>query len=245
MAMFKETVSMLRRMVAGHPREDADGVAVAEERRVRVRYPSGAQTSLVLVNGTEHPRLSGRVRNISRGGINLLVPEGFEPGSMLGIDLPSPDGHSSYTVLACVVHATARPGGEWAVGCTFAQELTDAELRAFGGQRQKPSAPDDQRTWVRFPCRVRAACQVVADPPEAPWPAEVLDLSPSGIGLRVERPVEPGTLLNVDLHDAAGRLTTSMLACVVHVTDPDGEGGRALGCNFIRELSEQEIQALL
>jgi hypothetical protein len=242
--MFKQTVSMLRRMVTGHPHSEDGAQAVAEERRVRVRYPSSAQTTLLLVNGTEHPRLSGRVRNISRGGINLVVPQSFEPGSMLGIDLPSPDGHSSYTVLACVVHVTPQPAGEWGVGCTFSQELTDAELGAFGGQRQKPSAPDDQRTWVRFPCRVKAACQVVSDPPEAPWPVDVLDLSPSGIGLSVERPIDPGTLLNVDLQDGAGRITTSMLACVVHVTDRE-DGGRVLGCNFIRELSEQELNALL
>jgi hypothetical protein len=242
--MFKQTVSMLRRMVTGTPQAAEGGLAVAEERRVRVRYPSSAEATLALVNGTEHPRLSGRVRNVSRGGINLVVPHHFEPGTMLGIDLPAPDGGPCSTVLACVIHASEAPGGEWALGCTFSQELTDAELWAFGGQRQKPSAPDDQRTWVRFPCRVRAACQVVADPPEAAWPAEVLDISPSGIGLGVGRPIEPGTLLNLDLQDPAGRITTSMLACVVHVTDREG-GGRALGCNFIRELSEQELQALL
>jgi hypothetical protein len=237
--MFKETVSLLRRMVTRR-----DTPAPTEDRRVRVRYPSNAETTLQHLNGVPQPRLSGRVRNISRGGIGLVVPRQFEPGAMLAVDLPSPEGQSSYTVLACVVHVSARPGGEWAVGCTFAQELTDAELRAFGGQRQKPSTPDDQRNWVRFPGRVKAACQVVSAVAEPAWAAEVLDISPSGIGLIVERPIETGTLLTLDLQDAAGRIRTSMLACVVHVTDRDG-GRRALGCNFIRELSEQELHALL
>jgi hypothetical protein len=242
--MFKETVSLLRRMVTRQPQGEAGVQDLVEERRVRVRYPSGALTKFQPVNGVEHPPLSARVRNVSRGGINLLVPERLEPGSMLSIDLPSPDGDTPCTVLACIVHVSAQPDGEWAVGCTFSQELSDAELRVFGGQRRKPSAPDDQRNWVRFPCRVKAACQVVTETPEPPWPAEVLDLSPSGIGLRVERPIETGALLNLDLHDADGRIATSMLACVVHVTGPEN-GQLSLGCNFIRELSEQELEALL
>jgi hypothetical protein len=35
-----------------------------------------------------------------------------------------------------------------------------------------------------------------------------------------------------------------MLACVVHATEPEA-GRRSLGCNFIRELSDEELQALL
>lgn len=162
-------------MMAGNA-PGVGGQVGADDRRVRVRYPSGAQTTFQPLNGVVQPRHPARVRNISRSGINLIVPRGFEPGGMLSIDLPDPDGKSSYTVLACVVHASALPDGQWSVGCTFSQELTDAELRAFGGQRQKPDAPDDQRTWVRFACRVRARCQVVKATPEPAWPVEVLDI---------------------------------------------------------------------
>jgi hypothetical protein len=241
--MFRETVSRLRRMVTGERPSEPAG-QTAEERRVRIRYPCSAQATYQPVNGVAHPRHAARVRNISRSGINLIVRKPVEPGGMLSLDLPAPDGGSTYTVLACVVHAAVQGEGEWSLGCTFSQELTDAELEAFGGQRQKPSAPEDQRCWVRFPCRVRATCQVVKAVSEPAWPVEVFDISPSGIGLRVERAIETGTLLNLDLQDAAGRITTTMLACVVHVTGPEG-GKRGLGCNFIRELSEEELQALL
>jgi len=237
--MFQRTVSMLRRMMAG-----SGGEALAEERRVGVRYPCAVQTTLQPVNGAEPVRLSGRVRNISRGGISLVVPHAFESGDLIGVDLPSPDSDATYTVLACVIHATAQPGGEWVVGCTFAQELSEAELRAFGGKRRKSPAPEDQRTWVRYPCRVKATCQLVSAAPAEPWPVEVLDISPRGIGLRVERPVETGALLSLDLQDTAGRVTTSMLACVVHAAEPQ-DGRRALGCNFIRELTDEELRALL
>jgi hypothetical protein len=239
--MFERAVSMFRRMMAG---PDGEAPALAEEQRVRVRYPCTVRTTLHPVNGAEPVRLSGRVRNISRGGINLMVAREFEPGDMLGVDLPAPDSDATYTVLACVVHATSLPGGEWAVGCTFAQELSDGDLRAFGGRRRKSPAPEDQRTWVRFPCRVKATCQLVGGAPEAPWPVEVVDISPSGIGLRVERDLEPGALLSLDLQDPSGEVRTSILACVVHIAEPAG-GRRALGCNFIRELSDAELQAVL
>jgi hypothetical protein len=196
------------------------------------------------VNGAAPERLSGRVRNISRGGISLVVPRAFDPGDVLGVDLPAPDGDGSYTVLACVTHASSEPGGEWVVGCTFTQELSDAELRAFGGRRRRSPAPEDPRAWVRFPCRVKATCRLASAAPGPGWPAEVLNISPTGIGLRVERDLEPGTLLSLDLQDPAGRVTTTMLACVVHVTGPEA-GRRSLGCNFIRELTDEELRALL
>jgi hypothetical protein len=242
--MFKETVSKLRRLMTGEPSAAEGAPPAAEERRVRVRYPSNAQTTFQARNGVPQPRDAARVRNISRSGISLVVGRRFEPGNMLSVDLPAPDGRTTNTVLACVIHATPQGEGEWTVGCTFAQELSDGVLQAFGGQRRKPSAPDDQRSWVRFPCRVKATCQVVRDIPEAPWAVEVLNISPSGIGLRVDRAIDNGTLLNLDLQHPAGQITTSMLACVVHVTDLGG-GLRSLGCNFIRELSEDELQALL
>jgi hypothetical protein len=75
------------------------------------------------------------------------------------------------------------------------------------------------------------------------WSAEVLDISPNGMGLLVNRPVEVGTLLNIDLEGGTGRGITTILACVVHVTPRDGQ--YSLGCNFIRELSEEELKVLV
>jgi c-di-GMP-binding flagellar brake protein YcgR len=234
--MFKRTVSMLKQLVGGGP--------PLEERRVRVRYPANLETTLEPVNGTESIRLSGRVRNISANGINLVVPHHFEPGSMLGIELPGTLGQPSYRVLACVVHATATAEGQWALGCTFARELGDDDLRQFGVVRQKPATPDDSRIWMRFPCDVKALCQVVAEPQTEPWPARVLNISPTGIGLLVARAIDTGTLLSLELQGPAEPSAHTMLACVVHVTvSPDGQW--ALGCNFIRELSEAELQALV
>ena len=56
--------------------------------------------------------------------------------------------------------------------------------------------------------------------------------------------LEAGALVNVDLLDKTGRIVRTMLACVVH-TSKRADGAYAVVCNFIRELSEQDLQALL
>jgi hypothetical protein len=234
--MFKRTVSMLKRLVS--PRRPE------EERRVRLRYPANLATTLVPINGADAVRLSGRVRNISGTGLNLVVGRRFEPGSLLSLELPGAEGQPSHSVLACVVHATQVAEGEWALGCTFSRDVGDDVLRQLGGMRQKPVTVDDSRAWMRFPCDVKARCQVVAHPQAEPWPVQVLNLSPTGIGLLVSRAINTGTLLSLELQGHADGTAHTMLACVVHVTvQPDGQW--ALGCNFIRELSEAELQALV
>jgi hypothetical protein len=145
-------------------------------------------------------------------------------------------------VLAYIMHATPQADGRWMVGCTFSAELTDDELHGFGARREKP-AEDDQRSWVRFPCPVQASYQVVREVECPAHPAQVADISPSGLGLLVGKPVEVGTLLSVDLHGPGERGTLTILASVIRVTSRADEW--LLGCSFIRELSEEELQALL
>jgi hypothetical protein len=241
--MFERTASLWRRMV-GKEAQPAEAVPrKAEERRVGLRYPASGQTTVQPVNGAGPGRLPARLRNISRGGINLLVDRALEPGALLSVDLPGGEGRPTQAVLACVVHVRPHGAGEWAIGCTFSQELADGDLRAFGARREKPPASDDQRDWVRVPCDVRASCRVVPAAAEEPWTACVLNVSPSGIGLLADHAVENGALVNIELQGSAGQAPLSILACVVHIQERDG-GSRALGCNFIRELTDAELRAL-
>jgi hypothetical protein len=239
--MFHRTVSLLRRMVS---RPSGSSGALEEDRRAWGRYASTVETTFREVSVAPGEKRPAQVDNISRGGIRLVAPHRPEPGTMLAVDLPGPEGRPPYTVLACVVHVAERGTGLWGLGCTFSQELSDDELRAFGARRARPPAPDDQRTWARFPCRATATYRVPLKPEQPDTPVEVVNVSPTGIGLLAGLEVEMGTLLSLDLNDAEGQPAGTMLACVVHVTP--GDGGRwALGCNFIRELSELELNALL
>jgi hypothetical protein len=238
--MFENTVSFLKRLVGGRPQPEAAG----EERRVRLRLPSSVQTVVHSTNGAEPLQLPARVRNVSRGGINLVLDRPFEPGSIVSIELPGQEGQTASTVLACVVHATPAGDGGWSVGCTFSRELSDADLAEFGARREKPPAPGDGRSWVRFSCSVQAVCDTVPANGRAPEAVQVINLSPSGVGLMVPRQIETGSMLSLELRSPSGRHACTMLACVVHASGRDS-GNWALGCNFIRELTDQEMQTLL
>src|SRR5262245_12712294 len=116
--MFRRMLNLWRLIRVGSevPREET---AVAEEdRRVWLRHPSSAQAVVQPVGAISDTRLSARVANVSRGGINLLLDRPLQPGSMVSIELPGSTPENSSTVLACVVHLRDQGAGEWSAGCT-------------------------------------------------------------------------------------------------------------------------------
>lgn len=242
--MLERTYSFCRRLV-GLPTQEAPegGTMTEEDRRVWVRYPADVETTAQPAQGPEEARLAARVCDVSRGGINLVVEREFQPGELLSVELPAAQLGKTYSVLACVVRVGRPPEGGWSLGCIFSRELTDDDLQGLGARREK-HPPADQRTWVRFPVVVRATYQLVSAGDPTDFPAEVLNVSASGVGLVVGQPVETGALLSVSLHGAAGKPGRTILACVVHA-GPHEPGGWALGCNFIRELSEEDLEALV
>ncbi len=105
--------------------------ATMRERRVWVRYLCNLPTSChpLLTKDTEC--WSGRVQNLSRGGLNLVVSRRFEPGTLLQIELQGPRDPEPRTVLARVVHARPCDANHWALGCSFPWELGEELLRAL------------------------------------------------------------------------------------------------------------------
>jgi c-di-GMP-binding flagellar brake protein YcgR len=238
--MLDRTFRFWRRLV-GRPGKSKGAAAEEAERRVWVRYPANLQTTLQAAQAPEE-RLSARVGDISRGGIKLVVQRPLQTGELLSVELPCGD-EAAQTVLACIVRVEALPDGEWSVGCTFSRELGDDDLEGFGARRVR-NDPSDQRLWMRFPCNIRATVQKVASPESPAEAARVLNISATGIGILVPQLIDTGALLSVELQPAGGKEPRTMLACVVHV-NPQANGEFALGCNFIRELTEQDLQTLL
>jgi hypothetical protein len=243
--MFERTVSFWKRLLGQEPKAGG-GTALKqaeEDRRVWVRFPADLETTVQTAANGPPVRLPARVRDVSLGGVSLAIGRAFDPGDLLSVELPGATEQSRCKVLACVVHVTPAGGGEWIVGCTFSRELSEADLEAFGARRERHS-PTDQRTWMRFACDVKARYQPVGGESVPQKPANVINVSASGVGLLVPENIETGTLLSVELQAARGSFTRTMLACVVHATaQPDG--GWALGCNFIRSLSSEDLKALL
>jgi c-di-GMP-binding flagellar brake protein YcgR len=242
--MFAKTFSFWRRLVHTAPSTNVSPSATAHEnRRLWVRYSADldAQVQLPPQNGSR--RVPVHVRDISLGGASLETGQRFQCGQMVTLELPT-QANQTRTVLACVVRCQAVSQDSWTVGCVFSRELSSADLESFGAKRVEHEA-EDQRRWQRFDCRIHAEYQVVGgDPDMPPAPAEVLNISASGIGLQVSEPLLAGSLINLDLCDQLGKPVRSILACIVHTTTRSS-GESAIGCNFIRELTEDELKSLL
>jgi hypothetical protein len=241
-AMFERIRSLCRQFLGGGSDSPATD-RPEDERRIWVRYPSTAEAVVKPMSNGVNTRLSARVRNVSRGGIGLLVNKEFRPGEMISLELPRSSEEETSTVLACVIHVNPAGEKQWSLGCTFSEELDEESLTAFGARKEKPSKPEN-RAWKRFGCQVQATCTLVSTPGAPGWPAQVVNISAGGIGLEVTQPVESGALLSLNLSSLGGTGARTILACVVHVISRTS-GEWVLGCNFIHELSEADLNALL
>jgi hypothetical protein len=102
---------------------------------------------------------------------------------------------------------------------------------------------DDCRAVERHHCEVPTTCQ----PPSAwrkdPWPATIRNISTGGMCLSLNRRFERGSGLAIELPADDG--TTSTVLARVKYVNSDPDGGWLLGCSFISELSDEEVEQVL
>jgi hypothetical protein len=171
--------------------------------------------------------------------LNLTVEQPIESGTFLWVQIlvqnaPGP-------ILVRVIHSREKPDGSWSLGCAFARELSESDLRTIRAKRQRP-CPSDKRVWLRFPCSL--ATSYLTDDHAAPLSAKIINSSAGGLGLLVDREIPQGSLLNVELPRPQGRAARSVLVRVVHVRGKPG-GYWILGCAFAKELAAAELLAVL
>jgi len=78
----------------------------------------------------------------------------------------------------------------------------------------------------------------------APRRAQILNLSPLGIGLALDARLEPGTLLQLRLRSDPAQVPVAILASVVYMS-AGRQGEWVVGCTFSRELSDADLARLL
>ncbi|HJT78715.1 MAG TPA: PilZ domain-containing protein [Gemmataceae bacterium] len=100
------------------------------------------------------------------------------------------------------------------------------------------------RAWVRHAPRRETPCCLTSLSEDERWPAKLLDLSTGGVGLWLERPVDLGRFVLVELVSASGVFSRLLLTRVAHLS-PHPEGGYVLGGEFIGELPEAEVRFLV
>jgi c-di-GMP-binding flagellar brake protein YcgR len=245
--MFGGTFYLWQRLVRRRQPRAPGETTARNNRRLWLRYVSDCETRVRLDGHAKAERVSVRLRDVSAGGASLITDRAFEPGQILSLEVPCAADGEVELMLACVIHASQQKDGQWFVGCAFSRELTSADLEKFGAGKVTP-ANEDQRSVIRHDCALEATYRRVAADngrtDDQTFTAQVLNISSSGVGLLINDPVEPGELINVTLHDRHGQPVREILACVVHSTRR-ANGQLTIGCNFIRELADDELEALV
>ena len=88
--------------------------------------------------GGREIKWQARVRDVSSGGLGLVLQRRFERGAGLAIDLPATDDSPACTILARVMNVRSERGGTWLLGCAFLSPLSEEELLTLRG-----SIPED------------------------------------------------------------------------------------------------------
>src|SRR5438270_213160 len=70
---------------------------------------------------------TGKIRDVSQGGMGIVLERRFEPRTMLFIQLP---GTERRPLMVRVAHAKRLPEGAWLLGCAFPRQLADYEVEA-------------------------------------------------------------------------------------------------------------------
>jgi hypothetical protein len=112
------------------------------EGRVWLRHQCELTTTCqpVAARGPDDPQWDARIRDISAGGIGLVVIRRFERGVSLAVEIPAEGDYVGDTLLARIVHVRAMPGEGWMLGCAFVSPLSEETVAKLVQLRQKLDA---------------------------------------------------------------------------------------------------------
>jgi hypothetical protein len=107
-----------------------------------------------------------------------------------------------------------------------------------------PQTTSDCRVSERHSCQVPTSCQPAAAH-ELRWDCTIEDASHSGVRVRLRRRFEPRTGLGIELPGQDGQEPATVYVRVVHVRRDEADGTYVLGCKFMSELSDEELNRLV
>lgn len=116
-----------------HPFVEATSAAAAAvDRRAWVRYPCANDVACHPLTAGSRTIWSGKVQDLSTGGLGLVLDRRFDAGTELVVVLQGKETGASRRLRVRVVHdtlVTANPGLRWLVGCAFVCPFNDDEFR--------------------------------------------------------------------------------------------------------------------
>jgi hypothetical protein len=101
----------------------------------------------------------------------------------------------------------------------------------------------DRRATERYPVNIDTTCPFLSPVVEDFGPVKLRDVSMQGVGLVVNRRIEPGAMLAVVLANPARAFSKTVLVRVAHIT-PLG-GSYLVGGSFVTPLTYQEMSTLV
>jgi hypothetical protein len=112
---------------------DVSDKSSGRERRASVRY-SCSEDSFSSTNpcrpitSPQKENWSAAVRDLSTGGIGLVVNRRFEMGTLLTVDLHDATQTSTRSLLVRVVRVNQETNNHWVLGCAFTSKMSESEL---------------------------------------------------------------------------------------------------------------------
>lgn len=106
--------------------------AEGRDRRAWVRYHSKPETPFFAITGEEEIiSWRAKVRDVSCGGISLVVNNNFPEGTVVEIELPNAEADVSRLMLAKVVRSETYEGIQYVLGCAFMEQLSEEDVRGL------------------------------------------------------------------------------------------------------------------
>lgn len=183
----------------------------------------------VMVITTAKPNFGGQsssvtVKNLSRGGIALLATKPFDVGATLVVDI------RGNIKMVSVAHVR-QEGLKWHLGCRFLGRLTDAEFAALLGPEDNLRRVDREQLTVVTSCKANAG--------ETSLTAKIRNISPEGVGLLAEKPLEAGETVVINMGGVA------KVGLVTFAKQEEGQEEWLIGCRFVGPLTPEELASVL
>jgi hypothetical protein len=112
-----------------------------------------------------------------------------------------------------------------------------------GGSGATPTKGPECRVFKRVDCELPTSCAPTASG-ELRWSATIRDISVSGLRLSLRRRFERNAALAIELPGTPGQEPYVVFVKVMNTRAEDG-GTWSLGCQFVSELGEDELERLL
>ncbi|NOX54244.1 MAG: PilZ domain-containing protein [Planctomycetes bacterium] len=117
------------------------------ERRLLVRYPVKASTTLVRESDMMRIGMDAVLKDVSIAGIGIVVREPLEVGEMVKIELVNQIQRLEKETRGIVRHVTPRDDGTYHVGVELLLRLTPLEVSLLRMGLQREEEPEGPR-WI-------------------------------------------------------------------------------------------------